>query len=161
MSRSFMVALTGVVFVASLAARQPAPTTLVAASLDSQSEYVGADSCKSCHDAVYQAWSKTKHAQALRKLGAADRAGGKCIGCHVTGYPEVIAAEGATPSHPNVQCEACHGPGKKHVDAAQAGDASDARTIKIEEQTCTRCHNETSPHYKPFFYQAMVGLVHR
>ena len=36
-----------------------------------------------------------------------------------------------------------------------------SRTKPIDEQTCTACHNETSPHYKPFFYSAMKGLVHR
>lgn len=161
MSRSSAVALAGILLVASLAARQPTVTALIAAPSDTQSEYVGAEACRDCHNAVYQAWSKTKHAQALRKLNASDRASGKCIGCHVTGYPQVIAAEAANPSYPNVQCEACHGPSRRHVDAARAGDASDARTMKIEEQTCTRCHNETSPHYKPFFYSAMLGLVHR
>lgn len=162
MARSFMVALSGVVFVASLAARQPSVVSLVAASPhSSQSEFVGADTCKDCHNAVYQAWSRTKHAKALSKLQAANREGGTCIGCHVTGSPAMIAAEGANPSHPNVQCEACHGAGKAHVDAAKAGDASNVRTTKIAESTCTRCHNDTSPHYKPFFYSAMVGLVHR
>lgn len=162
MARSFMVALSGVVFIASLAARQPALVTLSAVSPQAaQSEYAGADSCKDCHAAVYESWSRTKHAKALTKLQAANREGGTCIGCHVTGSAAQIAAEGANPSHPNVQCEACHGPGTAHVNAARGGDASNAKTTKIVETTCTRCHNETSPHYKPFFYSAMVGLSHR
>jgi formate-dependent nitrite reductase cytochrome c552 subunit len=94
-------------------------------------------------------------------LSPEEAASGKCIKCHVTGTPEMIAAEGAKPSLPGVQCESCHGAGRAHVEAAKAGDASNARTKPIAEQTCVDCHNETSPHYKPFFYGAMKGLVHR
>ncbi len=158
MARSIMVALSGVVVVVCVAARQPSaqvPPT------PSDSPYVGADSCKDCHSDFYSAWAKTKHSMALSKLPAADRASGQCIRCHVTGSPEMIAAEGAKPSLPNVQCEACHGPGRAHVQAARAGDAGDARTQKTDEDTCLRCHNETSPRFKPFFYRAMVGLVHQ
>lgn len=162
MARIFMVLLTGVLFVTAFAARHPTTVTLSAHSLQSSmSDYVGADACKDCHGQVFAAWSRTKHAKALDKLTTANRASGKCIGCHVTGSAEAILAEGDKPTHPNVQCEACHGPGRKHIEAANAGDVSNGRTTKVEEITCTRCHNETSPHYKPFYYQAMVGLVHR
>jgi len=161
MARAFMVLLSGVLFVTAFAARHPASVTLSATSPQTMADYVGADTCKDCHGEVFQAWSRTKHARALMKLQPADRIGGKCIGCHVTGPAEAILAEGDTPTHPNVQCESCHGPGKRHVDAARGGDASNARTAAIAETTCTRCHNETSPYYKPFYYQAMVGLVHR
>ena len=161
MARLFMVLLTGVLFVTAFAARHPATVTLSANSLQSTADYVGADTCKVCHEQVFTAWSRTKHAKALDKLTAANRAGGKCIGCHVTGSAEAIAAEADKPMHPNVQCEACHGPGRRHIEAANGGDVSNGRTVKIEETTCTRCHNETSPHYKPFYYSAMVGLVHR
>lgn len=165
MARIFMMLLTGVLFVTAFAARHPATVTLSANSPQATSpqamaDYVGADACKDCHDKVFTAWARTKHAHALDKLPMASRADGKCIGCHVTGPADVILAEGAKPTHPNVQCEACHGPGRKHAEAA-IGGVNDVRTVKTEEATCTRCHNETSPHYKPFYYQAMVGLVHR
>jgi len=161
MARIFMVLLTGVLFITAFAARHPlTPVTLSATSQQATSDYLGADACKVCHDTIFIAWSRTKHAHALDKLTMASRDGGKCIGCHVTGPAAVILAEGAKPTHPHVQCEACHGPGRKHAEAA-IGGVSEVRTVKVEEATCTRCHNETSPHYKPFYYQAMVGLVHR
>lgn len=159
MARTFMVLLTGVLFVTAFAARQPATVTLSANSPQAMADYVGADACKDCHDKVYAAWARTKHAHALDKLTMASRAG-TCIGCHATGPAAVVLAEGAKPTHPHVQCEACHGPGRKHAEAA-IGGVNEVRTVKIEETTCTRCHNETSPHYKPFYYQAMVSLVHR
>jgi hypothetical protein len=152
--RKFMVALTGVVIFASVAARQPS------AQIPVLSPYVGADACQDCHSGQYASWAQTKHSKALGKLQLADREGDTCIKCHVTGSAEMIAADGATPSFPNVQCEACHGPGRLHVDAAQTGDSVTARPTKTNEETCVRCHNETSPRFKPFYYQVMVGMVH-
>ena len=166
MARFLMVPLTGVLFLTAFAARHPATVTLSATSLQSttitaaaMSDYAGADTCKDCHEKVFAAWSRTKHAKALDKLTMANRAN-TCVGCHVTGPAAAVLAEGAKPTHPHVQCEACHGPGRKHAEAA-IGGVNEVHTAKIEETTCTRCHNETSPHYKPFFYSAMVGLVHR
>ncbi len=161
MLRVSVVALSGVVFVSSLAARQPSPSDNPNVLQVTAQDFVGADACKECHGPIHSAWSKTKHAKALDKLTGSNRLSGECIGCHVTGTREQIAADGDKPSLPHVQCEACHGPGRRHVEAARIGSVADAPTEKIEERTCTRCHNETSPHYKPFFFNAMKGLVHR
>src|SRR5262249_26529767 len=59
-----------------------------------------------------------------------------CYGCHATG--QVLVGEGVSPgglilpgsrwSEPGVGCEACHGPGGPHVEAAHAGHAATART---------------------------------
>jgi hypothetical protein len=126
------------------------------------SPYVGADACKSCHEDTHAAWAKTKHANAIMRLSPADKQSGKCIQCHVTGSPEQIAAEKDMPSHPGVQCESCHGAGRPHVDAANAGDATKARMVKSPgEKACTPCHNETGPHFKGFFFKAMAPMVHK
>jgi hypothetical protein len=123
--------------------------------------FAGAEACKECHANVHEAWASTKHARALGRLGPADREGTACLRCHTTGTPEMIAAEGATPSLPGVQCEACHGPGRAHIDAAKAGNPRSRITKTPGEDVCTRCHNPDSPHYKSFYYSALVGLVHR
>jgi hypothetical protein len=155
LSRKFMVALTGVVILAGVGVRQPSAQAPVL------SPYIGASACKDCHSGQFTAWAETKHSNAFSKLQPADRASNACIKCHVTGSAEMIAAEGATPSFPNVQCEACHGPGRAHVDAALTGDSVTAKPKKTNEDTCLRCHNDTSPRFKPFYYQALVGMVHR
>jgi len=164
MLRRSMVALTGFVVLASVAARQPSaqiPTPAPApAPAFVQTAYVGAAACKDCHGEHYEAWDKTKHSKALSKLQPADRASGKCIKCHVTGSDEMIAAEADKPTFPNVQCESCHGSGQAHIEAAKTGDTVTDRPKRTTEQTCTKCHNDTSPHYKPFYYSAMVGMVH-
>jgi cytochrome c554/c'-like protein len=131
------------------------------AAQSAPSPYVGAAACKSCHGEIYAAWEKTKHSTALNRLSASDRAGA-CIGCHVTGTPEQIAAEAASPTLPGVQCESCHGPGQSHVESANAGGPTPGlltRTPKSSE--CERCHNDKGPHFKGFFYNAMAAMSHR
>jgi hypothetical protein len=33
-------------------------------------------------------------------------------------------------------------------------------TVKPGEAVCVRCHNSKSPHFRGFFFNAMVGTVH-
>ena len=124
--------------------------------------YLGAEGCKACHGAIYDAWSRTKHAKALNRLSGRDKASGKCIGCHVTGTPAMIAAEGASPSFPNVQCESCHGAGRAHAaKAASDRTALEGVTKRLGDTTCTTCHNDTGPHFKGFSYDGMKWFVHK
>ncbi|MEI6244605.1 MAG: multiheme c-type cytochrome [Acidobacteriota bacterium] len=123
--------------------------------------YVGADGCKECHEKYFDAWNNSKHKRALSKLGAADMEGDKCIGCHVTGTPAMIKADGAKPRYPGVQCEMCHGGGAKHVEQARAKAMVKGAIVKTpDEDNCAQCHSEKSPHYKSFVYAGMKGLVH-
>lgn len=123
--------------------------------------YVGTNACRPCHGPYLNAWAATKHARTFEKLAPADRDNPACVGCHVTGSPEMKAAGGNAPSFPAVQCEACHGPGATHVAQARAKVIDRAAIIgHPDEAACTRCHNNGSPHYKPFFYGPMKGLVH-
>lgn len=118
--------------------------------------YVWAAACKDCHRAQYDAWEKTKHAHALGRLSDMDR-GATCIGCHVTGAPSLAGDL----SNANVQCEACHGAGRAHVDAAAGGAAKPAAIVrKPAESTCVQCHSDRSPHFKFFSYPALAPLVH-
>jgi hypothetical protein len=79
----------------------------------------------------------------------------------VTGAKEPLELEG-TVVNANVQCEACHGPGKAHIEAAKAGNVAAAKLAHPPaERVCVACHNERSPHYRGFFYAALKGLVHK
>jgi len=121
-------------------------------------DYVWAAACKDCHAAEYTAWENTKHAHAINRLSGSEKeADGKCIGCHVTGAPSLLADE----SNANVQCESCHGPGKAHIAAAAGGAAKTGSIVrKPAESVCVDCPSEKSPHFKFFSYAAMSGLVH-
>jgi hypothetical protein len=114
---------------------------LVARKAPDNSPYLGADVCGACHEAEGRQWSTTPHARALSTL-AADNHGAdeNCVGCHVTGYRE----EGG-PQSPleiggfrDVQCEACHGPGRAHV--ANPGEV--APPLQPTEALCRTCHDE-------------------
>ena len=128
----------------------------VPASAGEHSAYAGADTCRKCHGKIWDAWQETKHAHAINRLQHADRQK-ECIACHVTGSPEMIAAEEGSPSHPNVQCEACHGPGGAHAARPQV---TEGLVRSPQSESCQRCHNARSPHYKGFVFAAMKLFVH-
>ena len=123
--------------------------------------YAWAAACKECHEAIHDSWSKTKHARTIDRLNSDERKDTQCVGCHVSGPKEAVTVESRI-VNASVQCESCHGPGKAHIEAARAGNAASARlTPKPAQALCETCHNDKSPHYKGFYYNALVGLVHR
>jgi len=134
-----------------------APTIAAAQEPVAGPAYVGADACQSCHQAIFTSWSQTKHARTISRLSKEQKDGGECIRCHVTGSPEQIARELGNPSQPNVQCEACHGPGSLH-----AADATVRTGIKKvpAASTCESCHNDKSPKFHGFVYAAMLSFSH-
>lgn len=135
-------------------------------------DYMGVVRCKTCHNSKkmggeqYKIWEKSRHANALntlKELGEADNP--KCLKCHTTGYGEPV------PSGVNlagVQCEACHGPGSiyksvtimskkayKENRAAAHKKALDAGLVMPPtEKVCRGCHNEESPNFKGFDFEA-------
>ena len=134
------------------------PAIAVAQDVAPPDGYVWADACKDCHPKQYDSWKKTKHATAILRLSAADRASGQCVGCHVTGVRQIAEKE----VNANVQCEECHGAGKAHVAAAASGGAAAASIArKPSESSCTACHSDKSPHFKFFSYSALAPLVHQ
>jgi hypothetical protein len=122
--------------------------------------YAWDGACKDCHTDVYESWAKTKHATALNRLTVSERQQ-ECVGCHVTGADRVIEIDG-TAANSNVQCESCHGPGRVHIESTKAGGPGTGNIVQKPASTvCERCHNKKSPHFKGFFYDAMLGFVHR
>ena len=118
--------------------------------------YAWASSCKSCHQAIYDSWAKTKHATALDRLGPADQEK-PCLGCHVTG-PKTRVTDGRKILNRDVQCEACHGGAAAHV----ADPSVKTGLVKVPPaSTCEECHNDKGPHFKGFWYDAMKALVHK
>jgi len=117
--------------------------------------YAWAESCRTCHEAIYDAWAKTKHANALDRLSGAEQ-DQPCVGCHVTGAKARVL-EGRKVLNRGVQCEACHG-----AAAAHATDTSVLGIVRTPpESRCVECHNDKGPHFKAFFYAGMAGLSHK
>jgi hypothetical protein len=105
------------------------------------SPFVGADACTSCHAAQSAQWQTQAHAHAMQALAKdGHERDASCFACHSTGafhpkgpqLPSQMAA-----AYENVQCEACHGPGKDHVAGAEPGQMNRA----ADASTCTICHD--------------------
>ena len=118
-------------------------------------EFVGAETCKSCHPNTYNVWAATKHAKAYEALTSDPKrireADADCVRCHTTGfkYKGGFAGVEATPHLKGNQCENCHGPGSAH--AAAPDDVAIRKVIarsreKIKDR-CLDCHDEdNAPH---------------
>jgi hypothetical protein len=151
-------------------------------------KYVGSDKCKNCHSAAvkgapYDCWAKTKHAQAYQTLASeeAKKAGAAkninnpqqndaCLRCHVTAFGVPADQKGKKfDQTQGVQCESCHGPGSKHVEARLAAEEGDpSKVIQVgageiihqpTQATCKTCHNPESPSYKPFCFKKYAKLI--
>ncbi len=119
--------------------------------------YVGDEECGFCHKTQVTFWKTTHHAQAwatLEKLGK--ELNRDCISCHVVGWNRPGGAVLAKNEHlRNVQCEACHGPGSRHVDADGKDLKSLVRATPVE--TCVVCHSPE--HSDTFDYTAYLRDV--
>lgn len=108
----------------------------------------GAESCKSCHQGVYESWMQTPHATAFARLAEADAWDNpECIGCHVTGISDkhYVVDVNIAPETWNVQCEECHGVASHH--------ARDGSYVTQGEATCRKCHDpENSPEFDYTIY---------
>ena len=105
--------------------------------------YVGQASCTQCHADADAFWQTTGHAKAYKTLSDEFKEFNlDCVGCHVTGYNR---PGGSTVTHAdglkNVQCEACHGPGSRHVESS--GETELIR-LSPAPDTCRSCHH--TPH---------------
>jgi len=109
--------------------------------------YVLSETCKSCHEEAYRVWQETKHASAFRILEERHQDyNPACVGCHTTGFrrPTGFVNANSTPRLMNVQCEACHGPGKGHPEPTGKGYG------KAGLDTCRVCHTaDNSPNFDP------------
>lgn len=138
--------------------------------------FVGSHKCESCHEPSYEVWKKSGHARAwdtLKGLGpnASNRvnpprdADPECISCHVVGwhgtqyfpYESGFLNEQDTPKLTDVGCEACHGPGEKHIEAEMGSDEALQTKLRqamvltkeeAEKQQCYSCHDlDNSPDF--------------
>jgi Cytochrome c554 and c-prime len=126
--------------------------------------YLGTTACGACHAPALAQWKTTKHARALSALARIGRdKDPSCVGCHVTGYlqpggPKEIAE--AREKFANVGCEACHGAGKAHLEAA---DKKTSTARLVPEAICRGCHTADVTNgefdYQKFL-QAIVGPGH-
>ena len=97
---------------------------------------MGTNKCYICHRRQTDAWSETKHAHAVTNVPEKYRNDPACLKCHVTAFgKEGGYASGTDKDLLMVGCEACHGPGAQHIDAAQRFVlANPGEEAKIEKE---------------------------
>ena len=164
----FLLALGGLI----LCVTQPA---------SAEPEIVGAPKCKVCHRAKtgdqWNIWTESAHARAFETLAsaeskkiAADMGLGDpqqetaCLKCHATraslGEDVAINEKANYNDSEGVGCEACHGPGSEYKSRKVMLDpvASKAAGL-IMNSGCRECHNEESPTFKGFDFEAQWLLI--
>lgn len=106
--------------------------------------FVGVEKCKGCHAKEYNDFSNRKFDRVWKILNMrGEQNNPQCLKCHTTGYGKAggFVSGDKTPGMSSKQCEACHGPGSKHV--ANPGDAAAKDNMKISGKTrniCIECH---------------------
>ena len=131
------------------------PEKEMIARIPKESPYVGAISCKRCHETNYRNWLKTKHAKASQTILASPKyTQEECLICHSTGYGkmgEYATVEEIPPYLRGVQCEACHGEGKGHP-----GKGGIERKVTLG--ICRNCHTkDQSPTFNYIAYLEKIG----
>jgi hypothetical protein len=123
-------------------------------------DYVGYTACQPCHQKLVAGWKTTRHGNAFENLktqGAEKQTIPGCFKCHVVGFEKdggYIDMQ-LTPELKDVQCEACHGPGRAHVESG--GDKS--RIIgRPDAASCRVCH--TPGQDKNFNYAKKIKGLH-
>jgi hypothetical protein len=125
------------------------------ARIPKTSPFVGAISCKKCHEVNYRNWLKTKHAKASETILASPKyAQEECLICHSTGYGKIgeYATVEEVPFYLHgVQCESCHGEGKGHP-----GKGKIERKVTLG--LCRNCHTkDQSPTFNYLIYLEKIG----
>jgi 2',3'-cyclic-nucleotide 2'-phosphodiesterase (5'-nucleotidase family) len=125
------------------------------ARIPRDSLFVGAITCKKCHEVNYRNWLKTKHANASQTIVASPKyAQEECLMCHSTGYGKMgdYATVEDIPFYlQGVQCETCHGLGRGHP-----GKGGMERRVTLG--VCRNCHTkDQSPTFNYVAYLEKIG----
>jgi len=103
--------------------------------------YLGVSKCGECHQPFVESWKRTRHAGAFPTLERVGKSNDpECIKCHTVGFGEKGGFYSAktTPMLTNVQCEACHGPGREHL-------LNLSKPMQpVKEYVCLKCHTKSA-----------------
>jgi cytochrome c554/c'-like protein len=137
--------------------------------------YIGTNQCFTCHRPQTNAWSETKHSHAFTDVPKKYQTDSECLKCHVTAFGKPGGyVLGGEKDLLMVGCEACHGPGALHVDAAKRFVlANPGEEAKIEKEmreaivktpsdkVCAGCHIEQAHGAHPAYEGQVAGKAER
>ena len=149
------------------------------------SDYVGAETCKACHEDLYNSWEKSPHWKTtLDTKGGPSHQG--CEGCHGPGAAHVAGGGDITkifvfkdhsPEEINQRCLTCHASGpsqlnstnsfhrQNQVSCTDCHSPHQAATkehllIKPEPELCYTCHLQQKSQFNmPFHHRVNEGLI--
>ncbi|NMB76481.1 MAG: hypothetical protein GYA21_15290 [Myxococcales bacterium] len=115
-------------------------------------DMTGAGRCAECHPSAYAVWQASAHRKANEALPAERRADPRCTQCH----------GGNQPSQAGVQCETCHGAGLVYAKTHVMKDRELSHLVGLldpKEDSCRRCHNDTTPAIRPYEHSRMWSAI--
>jgi hypothetical protein len=155
-------------------------TSTVMGQTGDPAKLVSVKKCAMCHKKddtgnQYAKWQSMGHAKAYETLATAEakavgaklgiddpQSSGACLKCHSTAYYFTEELQTTEVSLENgVSCQSCHGPGadykKKSVMESREESIANGMVYPAKEKSCTLCHNDTSPTWKPDRYTLSDG----
>lgn len=159
--------------------------TVAADQQPASSQYVGADTCKTCHADVFKDVQRTRHWNSVLKLKNGAEAH-SCEACHGPGAEhansggdksKIFVFEGALPEAVAERCLACHsrkeetahfqqsahaGGGVSCISCHSPHFAKEPRRLLVakEPALCYQCHTETTADFnQPFRHRVNEGLI--
>jgi DmsE family decaheme c-type cytochrome len=157
------------------------PSAPAATPPPSPSNYVGADTCKTCHEDIYNAWQKTPHWKTTLNKEPSHQG---CEGCHGPGAEHVAGGGDVTKifnpakhsaKEVDAKCLTCHADTHPNFDRspharAKVGCISchsvhqgkeEETLLKVSQPTlCFQCHSDTKPAFSmPFHHKVNEGLI--
>jgi len=172
---------------AQTAARPPAKSVsstkapAAAAPPPAASQYVGADTCKTCHQEIYNAWEKTPHRKTTLNKEPSHQG---CEGCHGPGAEHVAGGGDVTKifnpakhsaKEVDAKCLTCHAAAHPNFDRSPHAKANvscischsvhqseeQENLLKVSQPAlCFQCHSDTKPAFNmPFHHKVNEGLM--
>jgi hypothetical protein len=117
-------------------------------------DFLGAESCQSCHPEAYLAWKASPHSRAKDVLSPLQQRDARCLSCH---SPSDVDQKQA-----GVTCETCHGGGQYYSPKYVMKDPELARLAGLMDPTeklCRGCHDASSPSLKPFDFASRLKAM--
>ncbi|MCM8533670.1 MAG: hypothetical protein NE330_21075 [Lentisphaeraceae bacterium] len=122
--------------------------------------YVGTETCASCHTTSHEIWKNSPHAKAFKSLEASkSQSDPRCLKCHTVGFnePSGYKRKFGETKLVNVGCESCHGPGSEHVKQRMSPEKALFKYRPLGEGDCRTCHyGEFS---RPFDWKTMWPTI--
>lgn len=148
-------------------------------------QYVGSETCKACHEDIYNGWEKTPHWKTtLDTRGGPSHQG--CESCHGPGSAhiegggdptKIFTFKDASTKEITDRCLTCHAGGDEHMNVLNSEHTKNnvscischsphhAETrqyllVKAQPELCYGCHLQQKPQFEmPFHHRVNEGLI--